>query len=569
MFLQVLLIAFCSLSLLGAGNSPIIDQSFIEDFWLMPGHSRSFVHAIDRTKTVWGKENLFATISQPTTDTQILQQRQEIIKACCQNVAMIEQLPTLLATMERQIPIVEQYLHTEKAKHHALASACYFRGKRLGRFNNNSVALNSSIGLHYMILGLPLVAHGLEHWILEKAFGHKCASVQKEEKNENMLLKPLTAILRNKLVRNSVHLGMHIPQFLAMWRLMKDTAVSIDVLSEDVRAIAYFVVQAMHIGKILASQSRLNKVSEFYPLTTLTTASWHGLVGKLIRLHHKSPWQVTTWGEILALHKEIQRHQSELRELVQALGTIDMYTSCAGLIQHQSGWSFAQYVVSPTPIVQFDDLKHPQLMTAKHQHCCVGHDLNLGVPKHCHAIITGANAAGKSTFMTSVMIAALLAQSIGIVPAHQWTMTPFHKLISYIKVESDINAGKSLFQVELARTGRIIEQLHELASDTMRNHHALLGIDEAFFQSTQASTGTKLATNFLQELAVNPRVISVTVTHNRALTALESLMPTSFINLVARCQHAADGHKTYIVDRGTFDVNADPLENIHSVKAAV
>lgn len=538
----------------------IIDETFIEDFWLFPGHARSFITAIDKTVTPAGSLALFKTITHPTTDVALLQQRQALVQQFAAAQPLLREVREQLQVIVPMHDLVLQYCQCGNAATKEFEN-CYFKQKHLRRFNTNPVALNASVALLYTSLSLPLLVHLGQHLVLEGLLKRRCHH-HHEENAAHGASNVILRALENKFIRTAVHWGVHAPSLIAMGQLMQNTATSIDHIARQVRQMAAFITVAQQLGIRLRSNKALADIAALQPLVTLQPASWDGLVGRLIALQRRSMWQVITWGEMLALHQQLRMQYQAVEQLAQALAALDLYSSLAWMVTQDTTWSYATYIERQQPLIQCVALTHPQVMASSHSNCCMGHDLSLGETVARHAIVTGANAAGKSTFMTSVMTAALLAQSIGIVPAKKWVMTPFAKLISYIRVASDITTGKSLFQVELARVAHITQQLENLVS----TGHALLGIDEAFFQSTQAATGTKLAIDFLQHLAVHTNALSLTVTHNQMLTILEQWQANLFVNLVARCDYAHDGKKVYVVDRGVFGTQEDPLRTVRHAK---
>jgi len=77
-----------------------------------------------------------------------------------------------------------------------------------------------------------------------------------------------------------------------------------------------------------------------------------------------------------------------------------------------------------------------------------------------NTIVTGSNASGKSTYVKSVAINCILAQTINTALADAFTMEPGHVLTS-MAVRDDLLSGDSYFIVEIKSLKRILDQLEK------------------------------------------------------------------------------------------------------------
>ena len=86
------------------------------------------------------------------------------------------------------------------------------------------------------------------------------------------------------------------------------------------------------------------------------------------------------------------------------------------------------------------------------------------VPNDCAAdrpmLITGSNASGKSTYLKTVALAALLAQSIGTVPADSYEAGVF-RIFSSMALRDDLMAGESSYVAEIRSLKRILDAAGE------------------------------------------------------------------------------------------------------------
>lgn len=75
-------------------------------------------------------------------------------------------------------------------------------------------------------------------------------------------------------------------------------------------------------------------------------------------------------------------------------------------------------------------------------------------------LLTGSNASGKSTFLKTVAICALLAQTIQTVPARKY-MAERYRIFSSMSLRDDLESGESYYMVEIRSIKRILEAVEE------------------------------------------------------------------------------------------------------------
>lgn len=134
-----------------------------------------------------------------------------------------------------------------------------------------------------------------------------------------------------------------------------------------------------------------------------------------------------------------------------------------------------------------------------------------------NAILTGPNAGGKSTFVKSLIINALLAQTVGICVASEATITPFYIINSQINIP-DSKGYESLFEAEMYRCKQKLDLLQEC--NTEGGKHAFFVMDE-IFNSTNPVEGIAGAYAIAKKISEHPGCILVFTTHYTYLTKLK------------------------------------------------
>ena len=112
----------------------------------------------------------------------------------------------------------------------------------------------------------------------------------------------------------------------------------------------------------------------------------------------------------------------------------------------------SKFILSKKPIVKFKKSFSPSLITNKP----VKNNINM----FKNMIITGPNAAGKTTLIKSTLLNILLSQQIGYGCFKTGKITPFEHIHAYINIPDTI-ARDSLFQAEARRCKQIIDLIQE------------------------------------------------------------------------------------------------------------
>lgn len=129
-----------------------------------------------------------------------------------------------------------------------------------------------------------------------------------------------------------------------------------------------------------------------------------------------------------------------------------------------------------------------------------------------NCIITGPNAAGKSTFIKSIVLNVLLSQTYGIATAKSIKITPFYYINTQMNIP-DIKGKQSLFEAEMLRCKKSIDIIKELPISMK----SLLIMDEVF-SSTNIIEGIAGAYAILNKISSFSNVCNFVTTHFLYLT---------------------------------------------------
>ncbi|MGE0191951.1 MAG: hypothetical protein AB7T63_07895 [Planctomycetota bacterium] len=151
-------------------------------------------------------------------------------------------------------------------------------------------------------------------------------------------------------------------------------------------------------------------------------------------------------------------------------------------------------------------VRHPLLPLAS----SVANDIALGAPDPAVLVVSGANMAGKSTWLRAVGLNEILGRLGAPVAAASWHGGPFG-LGTSLGVDDDLLAGVSRFQAEVVRTATLVEDA--------RRHPPYLALLDELFGGTTSEDRVIGATAVVEHLLAADALALVT-THDLALTRL-------------------------------------------------
>lgn len=192
-----------------------------------------------------------------------------------------------------------------------------------------------------------------------------------------------------------------------------------------------------------------------------------------------------TNSEMLALAYFVRNHfKQNLLELINIYSQMDAWYGMAMAVNEYK-LTFPVFIPTDKPILKAKQLYHILLQNP------VAYDVELN-QKNNFIFLTGANMAGKSTFIKAVGSSVFLAH-IGMgVPAESMELSLFDGLLSNINVEDDISKGESFFYNEVQRIKNTILKVND-------GRKWLILIDE-IFKGTNVQDAMKCSTVVIEGL---------------------------------------------------------------------
>lgn len=151
-----------------------------------------------------------------------------------------------------------------------------------------------------------------------------------------------------------------------------------------------------------------------------------------------------------SMYNFVKTHGELLDDIVTALGRIETEISVACYRASLDG----NYCL---PEFTADDTKYD---AANLYHPCMNNPVLNSISADKGVLITGSNASGKSTFLKTSAIAAVMAQTIHTVNATSYT-APLYRIYSSMALRDDLAGGDSYYIVEIKSLKRILDAANE------------------------------------------------------------------------------------------------------------
>lgn len=209
--------------------------------------------------------------------------------------------------------------------------------------------------------------------------------------------------------------------------------------------------------------------------------------------------------QVMAIINWKKENETIVLGAFDVIAEIEALNSLAILKRNHPHWSTPTILANPLEDkLTCNEINHPLI----HSDLAVANEYTN--QDHRIALITGSNMAGKSTFLRTVGINAVLAYAGAVVCAKQFS-TPIYSLISYMRIKDSLNESTSTFKAELDRMKYILQTVES-------NKTSFFIIDEML-------RGTNSVDKYLGSKAIIKKLLSLegkgmVATHDLQLASL-------------------------------------------------
>ncbi len=197
----------------------------------------------------------------------------------------------------------------------------------------------------------------------------------------------------------------------------------------------------------------------------------------------------------------LKKNIKSLQRLFEIVGSFDALMAVASYRVQFPNYSHPEF--SDSKMFKVDKISHPLVINP------IPNDFNFDTK--C-LLVTGSNMSGKSTFLKTLGVNAILAQSFNMCFAEKYE-APFLKVISSIERSDDLINGKSYYMSEVESILRII--------NASRSESIYLFLIDEIFRGTNSIERTAASIEVLKYLHNNKDFVIV-ATHDLQLTDILS-----------------------------------------------
>ncbi len=210
-----------------------------------------------------------------------------------------------------------------------------------------------------------------------------------------------------------------------------------------------------------------------------------------------------------AIAGEVERIQKTAR----AVARLDVFTSLAAVAEQNH---YVRPSLNEKGVIDIKEGRHPVVEQMIDNDMFIANDTHLDDKKHCIAVITGPNMAGKSTYMRQVALIVLMTQIGSFVPAKKADIGIVDRIFTRVGASDDLASGQSTFMVEMNEVANILRNA---------TPNSLLVLDE-IGRGTSTFDGLSIAWAVIEHIS-NRRILgakTLFATHYHELTELEGKM---------------------------------------------
>lgn len=216
---------------------------------------------------------------------------------------------------------------------------------------------------------------------------------------------------------------------------------------------------------------------------------------------------------VVRLEKWKEANRSKIQLWFDALGQIDAMASFGCFAFNNQ--SYAYPALSDKIIIEGTQIGHPQIPNGKR----VCNDFKIPHNGY-YVILTGANMAGKSTFLRTVAINIVLGMNGAPVCAKDFSFKPL-PLMTSISVKDSLFENESYFYAELKRLSNIVKELQS-------GKEIFIVLDE-ILKGTNSNDKLKGSQSLMKKL-VKLNGSGIVATHDILLGELEMQFPENIHN---------------------------------------
>lgn len=205
--------------------------------------------------------------------------------------------------------------------------------------------------------------------------------------------------------------------------------------------------------------------------------------------------------------RSVRGHMDEIDEMITLLGQMETAVVIGSYRNSlQDGCCI--------PVIHYEDQAERKLRIQDVYHPLLTNPVKNSLQAERGVLLTGSNASGKSTFLRTVAISALFAQTIHTCSASYYE-APVFRIYSSMSLKDNLLGGESYYMAEIKSMKRILDQSRIAGKEKI---HVLCFVDEVL-RGTNTVERIAASTRIMQIFA-DEQTLCFAATHDVELTKL-------------------------------------------------
>ena len=447
-------------------NHPFADDL---DIW---GDNSLFSH-LNRTVTVLGKKFLIDWVLNPHLDKDMIIKKQNAIKELSSksNFKCNFRIAGSIFSRENDndISSFEQWLQEEDNQ---------------VKFRTLKYLLISTISINCIVFLSVILGFITPYMLINSIFFFGILSLYKEREID--------------VLHENIYNGIHaMNTYAELLELISKETFQSNLLCEwkdSLFSSEYDAIKSMRKGNSIGSMldQRKNLMLHFL---------FEGIMG----------WQII---QILRMKKWKEQYKNSIVQWFEIIGQFDAAISLSVYVDRHPDYIFPM-ISEIKGVFEGKNLGNPLIIHRE----CVTNDIHIN-NQGCFLIITGANMAGKSTYIRTVGLNLVLAEMGLPVYATEFSFYPT-QIIASLRTSDSLSKNESYFFAELKKLKNIIDRLN--------NNETLFILLDEILKGTNSNDKLKGSEAFVKKL-INHDANGIIATHDIKLGELENKYSTYIKN---------------------------------------
>lgn len=451
----------------GAAEKTDANHSYSLDLDLFGNHS--FFQSINRTVTSYGKEELANKFLQPSYHKGTILSNQAIIKELSNKPKLLNHFRAIGQMSETEHLDISNFIHQfEQSKSLSKSMwryAPYIPALLIVAF----IAADS-------VYNLPASFTGILYFVLFAASMMPLGTIRQKMSSFEKKLDSLKTYFRIlEIIENEKFEGEQLVQLQQKLKADKPASISIRQLQK----LSHNLDQSQNI----AGFAILNPFLFWNVIYAIKIEKW------------------------------VAQNKNHIDAWFSALAEFDSFVSMAIFAYNHPNYTYPQ--VADKFVFEAKELGHPMI----NREVCVTNDVNIAHHPY-FLVVTGANMAGKSTYLRTVGLNMTLANIGAPVFAKSLSFYPFH-LVTNLRTSDSLADNESYFFAELKRLKMIIDRLQD-------GEQLFIILDE-ILKGTNSEDKQKGSIALMKQLIAN-NGCGIIATHDLILGNLEEEYPNEVKN---------------------------------------